>query len=299
MLVTSAPSASRASRSAPPLPLVAWRGHRWSAPHSSPSTSTSSPISRRSSSARSSSTRSATSASARGVPHDRARVHRAADRRHPLRPPGRPARPPHDPHLDGQHHGHRDRPHRPAARLRAGRLGRRRPAGAAAHRAGSVARRRVGRLHPARDRALRTREARVLRVDPAARLARRLDPLGRAVHRHDRRAAAEELAAWGWRIPFLVAFPLLAVSLYLRWSITETPGVRGRRGRGPPRPDPVPRHVPLASRRDRHRDRRGPARHRLVLADEHLHDQLRRRAARLQLPGPARSPRRSAACCSS
>jgi MFS family permease len=34
---------------------------------------------------------------------------------------------------------------------------------------------------------------------------------------------AEELAAWGWRIPFLLAIPLLLVSLYLRWSITETP----------------------------------------------------------------------------
>lgn len=34
---------------------------------------------------------------------------------------------------------------------------------------------------------------------------------------------AEELAAWGWRVPFLLAIPLLAVSLYLRWSITETP----------------------------------------------------------------------------
>jgi MFS family permease len=34
---------------------------------------------------------------------------------------------------------------------------------------------------------------------------------------------AEQLAAWGWRIPFLLALPLLAVSLYLRWSITETP----------------------------------------------------------------------------
>ena len=33
----------------------------------------------------------------------------------------------------------------------------------------------------------------------------------------------EEMAAWGWRIPFLLALPLLAVSLYLRWSITETP----------------------------------------------------------------------------
>lgn len=34
---------------------------------------------------------------------------------------------------------------------------------------------------------------------------------------------AEELAAWGWRIPFLIAIPLLLVSLYLRWSIDETP----------------------------------------------------------------------------
>lgn len=34
---------------------------------------------------------------------------------------------------------------------------------------------------------------------------------------------AEEMAAWGWRIPFLLALPLLAVSLYLRWSISETP----------------------------------------------------------------------------
>jgi len=37
---------------------------------------------------------------------------------------------------------------------------------------------------------------------------------------------AEELAAWGWRIPFLIAFPLLLVSLYLRWSIDETPVFR-------------------------------------------------------------------------
>lgn len=35
-----------------------------------------------------------------------------------------------------------------------------------------------------------------------------------------------DLAAWGWRIPFLVAFPLLLVSLYLRGSIDETPVFR-------------------------------------------------------------------------
>ncbi|MBP1077235.1 MFS family permease [Microbacterium terrae] len=49
---------------------------------------------------------------------------------------------------------------------------------------------------------------------------------------------ADQLAAWGWRIPFLLALPLLAVSLYLRVSISETPvfeGVvaEGRRDRVP------------------------------------------------------------------
>ncbi|WP_243064736.1 MFS transporter [Humibacter sp. RRB41] len=32
-----------------------------------------------------------------------------------------------------------------------------------------------------------------------------------------------DMLAWGWRIPFLLALPLLAVSLYLRLSIDETP----------------------------------------------------------------------------
>jgi MFS family permease len=31
------------------------------------------------------------------------------------------------------------------------------------------------------------------------------------------------MLSWGWRIPFLLAFPLLAVSLYLRLAIDETP----------------------------------------------------------------------------
>jgi MFS family permease len=33
----------------------------------------------------------------------------------------------------------------------------------------------------------------------------------------------EAMVEWGWRIPFLTAVPLLLVSLYLRWSIDETP----------------------------------------------------------------------------
>ncbi|HWL61021.1 MAG TPA: MFS transporter [Microbacteriaceae bacterium] len=37
---------------------------------------------------------------------------------------------------------------------------------------------------------------------------------------------AEQMVEWGWRIPFLTAIPLLLVSLYLRWSVTETPVFR-------------------------------------------------------------------------
>jgi MFS family permease len=49
---------------------------------------------------------------------------------------------------------------------------------------------------------------------------------------------ADQLAAWGWRIPFLIALPLLAVSLYLRITITETPVFEGVVAEG--RRDKVP-----------------------------------------------------------
>jgi MFS family permease len=32
-----------------------------------------------------------------------------------------------------------------------------------------------------------------------------------------------QIAAWGWRVPFLLAFPLLLISLYLRRRVDETP----------------------------------------------------------------------------
>jgi MFS family permease len=35
--------------------------------------------------------------------------------------------------------------------------------------------------------------------------------------------SSEQMLEWGWRVPFLLAFPLLLVSLYLRWAIDETP----------------------------------------------------------------------------
>jgi MFS family permease len=38
---------------------------------------------------------------------------------------------------------------------------------------------------------------------------------------------SEDMLAWGWRLPFLLAFPLLLVSLYLRLAIDETPVFKG------------------------------------------------------------------------
>lgn len=35
--------------------------------------------------------------------------------------------------------------------------------------------------------------------------------------------STDDLLSWGWRIPFLIAFPLLVVSLWLRFKIDETP----------------------------------------------------------------------------
>ncbi|GAA2172847.1 MFS transporter [Agrococcus versicolor] len=42
----------------------------------------------------------------------------------------------------------------------------------------------------------------------------------------------EAVSEWAWRIPFLVAIPLIAVSLYLRASVDETPVFRALEARG-------------------------------------------------------------------
>lgn len=41
--------------------------------------------------------------------------------------------------------------------------------------------------------------------------------------------APEVMTTWGWRIPFLLAFPFLAVAIYLRLAIDETPVFRRTR----------------------------------------------------------------------
>ncbi|WP_317451157.1 MFS transporter [Microcella alkalica] len=42
----------------------------------------------------------------------------------------------------------------------------------------------------------------------------------------------DEIVEWAWRVPFLTALPLLAISLYLRLAITETPVFAAVKGAG-------------------------------------------------------------------
>lgn len=49
----------------------------------------------------------------------------------------------------------------------------------------------------------------------------------------------EAMTAWGWRVPFLLAIPLIAVSLYLRWSIDETPVFKELQASGQREKNPV------------------------------------------------------------
>ncbi|WP_306232814.1 MFS transporter [Agrococcus beijingensis] len=49
----------------------------------------------------------------------------------------------------------------------------------------------------------------------------------------------EAMVAWGWRVPFLLAIPLIAVSLYLRWSIDETPVFKELAAKGEREKNPV------------------------------------------------------------
>ena len=87
LTVTQPPPPSRYRADAP---AAASPGPRWWAPRSNPSTSTSSPTSRRTSSVRSSSIRSASSAAPSPPSARSRRVHRASDRRGAVRAHGRP-----------------------------------------------------------------------------------------------------------------------------------------------------------------------------------------------------------------
>jgi MFS family permease len=42
----------------------------------------------------------------------------------------------------------------------------------------------------------------------------------------------ETWTAWGWRVPFLLSILLLAVSLWMRFKLSESPVFQGDEGRG-------------------------------------------------------------------
>ena len=134
-----------------------------------------------------------------------------------------PARPPDRDDADHRADGGRLAGHRPAADVRSGRLAGAGPAAAGPDRAGDVARRRgVQRLGlPGRDRARRQRRGRYssffyISTGSAVLLASLLGALLTAV------LSKEELASYGWRIPFLIGGVLGLVGLWLRRAMPET-----------------------------------------------------------------------------
>ena len=44
---------------------------------------------------------------------------------------------------------------------------------------------------------------------------------------------------WGWRIPFLVSFLLVAVAIYIRLQLQEDADLPGNQGQGPDDQEPV------------------------------------------------------------
>ena len=151
------------------------------------------------------------------------RVHRAALRRRGLRPLRRPDRPQADAGVLAAAHGRGDGAHGPAARLRLDRHLGADHAGPPAVRPGLRRRRRVGR---------RGADGRGARTGPPARLLRRLAPGGRTGRPRPRHGAFavlsatlsdEQFLAWGWRIPFLASALLIAVGLWIRLTVAESP----------------------------------------------------------------------------
>ena len=55
-------------------------------------------------------------------------------------------------------------------------------------------------------------------------------------HRHADALGTEAFNAWGWRIPFLLSLVMVAIAIYIRLSLQETPVFQALKARGRPRP---------------------------------------------------------------
>ena len=163
----------------------------------------------------------------------RRRLRGAAVRRFPVRPDRRSGRP--QIHLPRHHgdHGPVDLRGRPAAVLCQRRRRRADPAGRAAPAPGPRARRRIWRRGHLCRRACAGRAAAA--STPASSRPRRRSGLFAAllVVIGIRTWLGEEaFAAWGWRLPFLVSILLLAVSLWIRMKLEESPVFRRMKAEG-------------------------------------------------------------------
>ena len=145
------------------------------------------------------------------------------DRRRDLRPLGRPDRAQGDADRHAAADGAVHHPDRRAARRR--RLGQRRPAAAdpAAGAPGHRGRRRVERLGAAVDGVGRPEAPRADGQLAAARRRHRPDPRHRLPDPAQHRIGDDAFTSWGWRVPFLLSIVLVAIGLYIRLQILETP----------------------------------------------------------------------------
>ena len=140
-----------------------------------------------------------------------------------LRPHRGPDRPARDAGADHADHGCLDRTDRAAAHVRVDRHLGGRPAGAAARRPGTRRGRRVRRRLDVARRACPIRTTRVLhllRAEEASRSGCCSAPWSSS---WSGSSPTRPEQSWGWRVPFLFSFLLIAVALYVRLRVEESP----------------------------------------------------------------------------
>ena len=63
---------------------------------------------------------------------------------------------------------------------------------------------------------------------------------------------AEDFAAWGWRLPFLLSILLLAISLWMRLKLSESPVFQAMKEAGKTSRNPVRRELHLSRQQEAH-----------------------------------------------
>ena len=141
-------------------------------------------------------------------------------------------------HRHADRHGRGDGPHRLRADLSVDRSRRGLHPLRPASDPGALPGRGVRRRHHVRRRAHRGRASRVLhRLAPDVAHARHRRVAGDD-HRHRTYLGDEAFNDWGWRVPFIISLLLVAIAIWIRLSLGETPIFQDIKARG--RPPPIP-----------------------------------------------------------